>query len=86
VVTIDGVKQILLLSGAGTTSVAPATGTLLWKISWPGDGIVQPAQTVDGDVLLGTGSGMVAPARGAPRRGRRGTDGWTALERWTHRV
>ena len=28
--TIDGVAQILLMSGAGATSVAPADGTLLW--------------------------------------------------------
>ena len=36
-VTIDGVAQIVLLSGAGATSVAPADGTLLWEHAWPGD-------------------------------------------------
>ena len=35
--TIDGVAQILLLSGAGATSVAPADGTLLWEHPWPGN-------------------------------------------------
>ena len=41
--TIDGVAQVLLLSGAGATSVAPADGTLLWEHAWqPGASIVQP--------------------------------------------
>ena len=35
-VTIDGVAQILLMSGAGTTSVAPADGKVLWKHAWRG--------------------------------------------------
>ena len=34
--TIDGVAQILLLSGAGATSVAPADGKLLWEHAWEG--------------------------------------------------
>ena len=35
-VTIDGVAQVLLMSGAGATSVAPADGKLLWEHPWPG--------------------------------------------------
>jgi outer membrane protein assembly factor BamB len=83
--TIDGVKQILLLTGAGAMSVAPATGTQLWQYSWESDGIVQPALTADGDVLIGTGSGMGAGAgMGVRRIGiARGPDGWTEEERWT---
>ncbi len=77
--TIDGVEQILLLSGAGATSVVPADGTLLWEHSWPGAPIVQPALTADGDVLLsaGEGNGMrrLAVAHGP--------GGWTTEERWT---
>jgi outer membrane protein assembly factor BamB len=81
--TIDGIAQILLLSGAGATSVAPADGTLLWEYQWPGDTtIVQPALTADGDVLIsavggtgGTGTRRIAVAHGA--------DGWTVEERWT---
>jgi outer membrane protein assembly factor BamB len=57
-VTISGVPQILLLSGTGATSVAPADGKVLWEHEWKGDGIVQPALTADGDVLIGAGSGM----------------------------
>jgi outer membrane protein assembly factor BamB len=84
-VTIDGVKQILLLNGDGAISVAPATGTQLWKYPWDSDGIVQPALTADGDVLIGTGSGMGAGAGMGVRRiaVAHGTGGWTAEERWT---
>src|SRR5207248_6457785 len=66
--TIDRVKQILLLNGSGALSVAPATGTQLWKYPWSSDGIVQPALTVDGDILIGSGSGMSAGAGIGVRR------------------
>ena len=52
--TIDGVPQIVLLSGDGATSVSPADGKVLWEHSWPGGAIVQPAMTADGDVLINT--------------------------------
>jgi outer membrane protein assembly factor BamB len=81
--TIDGVPQILLLNVAGAMSVAPADGTLLWEHEWKGDGIVQPGLTADGDVLLGSGSGM----SGEPGLRRlavaRGPGGWTVKVRWT---
>ena len=80
--TIDGVTQVLLLSGAGATSVAPGDGTLLWKHPWPGTSYVQPALIADGDILLsaadeagGVGIRRIAVARG--------NGGWTAEERWT---
>jgi outer membrane protein assembly factor BamB len=81
--TIDGVAQILLMSGHGATSVAPADGTLLWEYPWPSDTrIVQPALTSDGDVLMiamsaagGTGMRRIAVAHGP--------GGWTVEERWT---
>jgi outer membrane protein assembly factor BamB len=83
--TLAGVKQILLLNGTGAISVAPASGTQLWEYPWPSDGIVQPALTGDGDVLIGTGSGMGADAGMGVRRisVAHGPDGWTARERWT---
>src|ERR1035438_10145459 len=47
--TIDGVAQILLMSGHGAASVAPADGTVLWDYPWEsGTRIVQPALTSDG--------------------------------------
>jgi outer membrane protein assembly factor BamB len=83
--TIDGVKQVLLLNGAGVISVAPADGKLLWQYAWPSDGIVQPAMTEDGDVLIGTGSGMGSGAGMGVRRlaVTQAAGGWTEEERWT---
>jgi outer membrane protein assembly factor BamB len=79
IVTIHGVAQILLMSGAGVTSVAPADGKLLWQHSWKGGPIVQPAVTADGDVLIsasaGSGTRRIAVAHGP--------GGWTTKERWT---
>lgn len=81
-VTIGGIQQVVLLTTEGATSVAPNDGTVLWKHAWDGDGIVQPGMTADGDVLLGSGSGMGNV--GLRRIGvARGTGGWTTTERWT---
>lgn len=82
--TIDGVAQILLLSGAGAIGVAPADGTALWQHGWPGDGIVQPAFTAEGDVLLGSGSGFGGGKIGVRRLAiRHGAGEWIVEERWT---
>nr|QEO74522.1 hypothetical protein [uncultured bacterium] len=78
-VTIDGVAQIVLLSGAGATSVAPADGKRLWEHAWPGFPIVQPAVIADGDVLI-TASGQSGTRRIAVAHG---PGGWTVAERWT---
>jgi len=77
--TIGGVAQILLLSVAGATSVAPGDGTVLWKHPWPGYPIVQPALTADGDVLI-----SVSDSSGTRRLAiAHGPTAWTAEERWT---
>jgi outer membrane protein assembly factor BamB len=82
-VTIGGVKQIVLLNPSGATSVAPASGKVLWKHVWPSDGIVQPALTADGDLLFGSGSGM-SGATGVLRVAvAHESDKWTVQERWT---
>jgi outer membrane protein assembly factor BamB len=80
--TIDGVKQILLLNGAGAISVAPADGALLWEHKFQGDAIVQPGMTADGDILIGTGSGM---GNSGMRRisVEHAAGGWKVEERWT---
>jgi outer membrane protein assembly factor BamB len=78
--TIDGVAQVLLMSGSGVTSVAPADGKLLWDYPWPSETrIVQPALTADGDILISSGE------KKGIRRLEVGleSDGWKIKERWT---
>jgi outer membrane protein assembly factor BamB len=80
--TIDGVRQVLFISGPGTTSVEPATGKALWDHAWPGGAIVQPALTEDGGVLVNTISmngGLGIRRLAVSHNG----GGWTAAERWT---
>jgi outer membrane protein assembly factor BamB len=81
-VTIDGVPQVLLLRGSRSTSVAPADGALLWEHrAEPGVSIVQPALTVDGDVLVAGGGDM--GGNGIRRLAiTRGPAGWSVEERW----
>jgi outer membrane protein assembly factor BamB len=76
---IDGVRQILLMSGAGATSVAPTDGKLLWQHAWKGFGIVQPAQIAAGDVLISTGDRTGVRRIEIVHAG----DSWTIQERWT---
>ena len=80
--TIGGVAQVLLLSDAGVTSVAPADGTVLWKHSWPGFALLQPALTADGGVLIATASaaGGIGTRRLAVAHS---PGGWRVEERWT---
>ena len=80
--TIGGVAQVVMLSGAGVTSVTPASGAPLWKHAWPGMAILQPAQTSDGDVLIAAGT--LIGGNGTRRLAvARGSGGWTVQERWT---
>jgi outer membrane protein assembly factor BamB len=82
--TIDGAGQVLLLNGTGVISVAPADGTVLWEHKWPGDSIVQPGLTADGDVLIGSGSGIGGVGVGMRRIAiGHAAGGWTVAERWT---
>ena len=75
--TIDGVSQILLMSGSGVSSVAAADGLLLWKHAWKGEAIVQPALTSEGDLLIGSSSGTARLSI------LQGFDGWTVEEHWS---
>ncbi|MCA1562297.1 MAG: PQQ-like beta-propeller repeat protein [Acidobacteria bacterium] len=82
IATIGGTAQILLIGGAGVTSVAPADGTVLWKHAWPGAPIVQPAVMADGDILITTGDAM--GGQGTRRLAvAHGSGGWKVEERWT---
>jgi outer membrane protein assembly factor BamB len=81
-VTLDGVEQVLLLTGSGVTSVSPRDGQVLWEHTLPpAPRIVQPNQTADGDILTSDGE------YGKQNQVRRiavthGTSGWTTQERW----
>jgi outer membrane protein assembly factor BamB len=82
--TIAGVAQVVLLNGAGATSVAPADGRVLWKHSWPGSTILQPALTADGGLLITT-SDMSGGAGTRRLAVAHGPNGWTVDEVWTSR-
>ena len=79
VMTIDGVQQIVHLSGAGLTSVSPADGKPLWQYEWKGYPIVQPSLTADGGILLAinesSGVRRLAVSHSADR--------WKVDEKWT---
>jgi outer membrane protein assembly factor BamB len=77
-VTIDGVQQVLLVTGSGTTSVAPGDGKQLWSDAWASNSIVQPALTAEGDVLVTSqdnGTRRIAIAHNG--------NSWSVRERWT---
>lgn len=78
-VTLDGVQQILLVSGVGARGFGVASGELLWEHAWKGYPIVQPGVTMEGDLLIAVGdkSGVrrLAVAHGEA--------GWTVEEKWT---
>ena len=80
-VTRDDAVQVVVLSGAGATSVDPRDGHTLWEYAWEGSTIVQPALTADGDILLSTASAM--GGTGVRRvTASRGESGWTVSDRW----
>jgi outer membrane protein assembly factor BamB len=81
--TIDGVEQIVLVNGSGVIGVAPSDGTVLWKHDWSGDSIVQPAVLADGDLLIGSGSGMAGNNGMLRLAVTHEPGGWTVKERWT---
>ena len=82
--TIDGVAQVLLLNGAGAISVAPLTARCSGSTSGRGDGIVQPAVTADGGVLISTGAGHGRSGVGMRRIAvTQASGGWAVEERWT---
>ncbi len=77
--TIDGITQILLLSGTGATSIALADGTQLWNFPMPDGGlIVQPAVTAEGDLLIGEGDGKSMHRIAVSHS----PTGWAVEERW----
>jgi outer membrane protein assembly factor BamB len=82
--TIEGVAQVVLLSGSGAAAFAPANGSVLWTHDWQQGGatIIQPALMGNGDVLVNaiamTGGAGIRRLALASKPG-----GWTVEERWT---
>ena len=78
--TIGGVTQVLLMSSTGVSSLNPADGKLLWRYQWQlGDPILQPAQILDGEILLGGDMSQTMRRISVAHQ----TDGWKVSERWT---
>ncbi len=82
--TIDGVRQIVMITGEGAFGLVPETGELLWEHEWSlgagGSRVVQPAILADGGILIGTSFGM-GTRRIAVSSDGQGT--WTVDEGWT---
>ena len=76
---IEGVPQVLHLSGTGLTSVGPADGKLLWQHAWKGYPIVQPSLVDSADILIAANESSGTRRLHVSRGG--GT--WTVEERWT---
>jgi outer membrane protein assembly factor BamB len=77
--TIDGVRQVLLMTGSGLSSVNPTDGTLLWEHPWKGYPIVQPSLTPDGGILIAANESSGTRRLAVTHTGTT----WTAEERWT---
>jgi outer membrane protein assembly factor BamB len=77
--TIDGVTQLLLMSGTGLASVNPRDGTPLWQHDWKGYPIVQPALTPDGGILIAANEMSGTRRLAVTHTG----NSWSAEERWT---
>jgi len=83
-VTLNGVQQVVLMGGRGTTGVAVADGAVLWDNAWAGAPMVQPALLPGGDLLITSADAM--SGLGVRRLAiAHGTDGWAVTERWTSR-
>ncbi len=81
---INGVNQVVLMGGRGTTGVAVADGAVLWENAWSGAPMVQPASLPGGDLLITSADAM--SGLGVRRLGlTQGPGGWTVAERWTSR-
>ena len=83
--TIDGVRQIVMITGAGVFGLAVEDGASLWEHEWAASGggerCVQPALLEDGAILIGTfddGTRRLVVERD-------GSGGWSATEAWTSR-
>jgi len=78
--TIDGIQQVVLMSGTGVTSVTPNDGEVLWKYNWPMNSrIVQPAMCSNGEILISYGEGKGMRRIAVTNK----TGNWLIEDRWT---
>jgi outer membrane protein assembly factor BamB len=80
--TLEGIKQVLMVSDYGLESFDPQTGKLLWDHDWTVQEIFrvcQPHLLAGGRIVLGTpmdgGTRLLSVARSG--------DGWKVAEEWT---
>ncbi|MBU8891589.1 MAG: PQQ-like beta-propeller repeat protein [Bacteroidales bacterium] len=78
-VTIDGIKQVLMMSQFAISSFVPGDGKLLWEQSWENGAIVQPAITADGDILISEGYKKAMHRITVSNN----SGDWTIEKRWT---
>jgi len=77
-VSIDGTKQVLMMSEPAINSFSPADGKLLWERPWGSGAIVQPAVTPDGDILISEGYKKGIHRISVSNK----SDKWTIDEHW----
>jgi outer membrane protein assembly factor BamB len=77
--TIHGVPQVVFLNERGIISVTATTGKILWEHAWPGNPIMQPSITSDGDIFISVSETSGIRCLSVTN----GSNGWTAKERWT---
>jgi outer membrane protein assembly factor BamB len=84
-VTIDGVAQVVLLTGSGAAGVDPSNGSVLWQNEWTDGGttIVQPAVIGTNDLLITTASAMGGLGVRRLHVARDSAGAWKVEERWT---
>jgi outer membrane protein assembly factor BamB len=83
--SIDGVEQLVMLSGGGATGVSPSDGKVLWEHAWAeAVNIVQPAFAPNGDLLLAAGDAMGGLGIRRVAISHNGSQ-WGTQERWTTR-
>jgi len=78
--TINGVKQVVLMSATGAISVQAVDGKVLWEHKWPKETrIVQPALAENGDLVI-----SASERKGMRRLAVKIANGeWTVEELWT---
>jgi outer membrane protein assembly factor BamB len=76
--SIDGVEQVVMMSGKGVAGFQASDGEVLWEHPMQGARIVQPALCANGDLLIDVGA-----AKGLQRISVTQESGiWTIQEHW----